>query len=299
MALLAVKANAQQDGLYTQYMNQLLSMNPAYAGAKGVTSATIMAREQWVSFPGHPGTQNIFVHSPLNEQTGVGGSIENDSYGIVNTTRIFGDYSFSINYPGDKYLSLGLKAGVSFYYAQLTTVDLGALNNPVDPAFSSDIGRNFMPNFGVGVYYSTPDYYLGFSVPKLLSTRLYETGFEVNAVAREQMHMFFMGGYVYDLSRIIKFKPYFMLRGAPNAPLSLDVTAQFVVIDRLWLGVTYRLMNHFGFLAQVKVNEQLTVGYAYDLTTTEIRQYSNGTHEILIGFDFSFGRGRVRSPRYF
>lgn len=300
VVFLAFQARAQQEVIYTQYMNQLLSMNPAYAGAKGVTSATIIAREQWVSFDGHPGTQNIFVHSPLNDYTGVGGSIENDRIGgVVNTTRIFGDYSYTISYPGDKFLSLGLKAGVSFYHAALSAIDLGNLNDPLDPAFMTDIGRNFMPNAGVGMYFSTPDYYFGLSVPKLLSTRISETDYEISTIAREQMHLFFMGGYVIDMSRIITFKPYFMVRATPNAPLSVDLTAQFVLIERLWVGGTYRFGNSIGLMAQIKVNEQLTVGYAYDLTTTAMRPHNNGTHEVMIGFDFSFGRGRVRSPRYF
>lgn len=302
VGLLAVNfAHAQQQVLFTQYMNQMLYMNPAYAGAKGVTSATLIAREQWTGIEGHPGTQSLFVHSPMTDQTGIGGSITNDRIGIVNNTDVYADYSYSINYPGDKYLSFGLKAGFSLYFAELSTVDLGGMASELpDPAFLYDINNPFMPNAGVGIYYSTPNYYLGFSAPKLIANRIIKTEVETNTVSREELHMFFMGGYVFDLNRIIKFKPYFMLRAVPNAPLSLDLTAQFVLVDMLWLGATYRAGNAFGFMAQIKVNEQLSVGYAYDLTTTVLRQHTgSGTHEIMIGYDFSFGRGRVRSPRYF
>jgi len=113
------------------------------------------------------------------------------------------------------------------------------------------------------------------------------------------LHLFFMGGYVFDISRILKFKPYFMLRVTPDAPISTDLTAQFVFFERVWLGGTYRIGDSFGLMLQAQATKQLKIGYAYDLTTSELGTHNSGTHEILINFDFSFGRGRVRSPRYF
>lgn len=293
-----LRSLAQQDPMYTQYMNQILSVNPAYAGAKGVTSASLLAREQWVGIEGHPSTQTLFVHSPLNNEMGIGGSLVNDEYGIVSNTAIFGDYSYTITYPGERYLSLGLKAGISFYRANLSTVDLGS-GDPNDPAFMYDVARSFLPNAGVGLYFSSPNYYMGFAVPKLIANEITEEDVVTGAVSREQLHAFFMGGYVFDVNRILKFKPYFMVRVTPNAPLSIDLTAQAVFIDKLWAGFTYRLGNSIGAMLQVQVNEQLKVGYAYDLTTTALNSYNSGTHEVMLSFDFSFGRGRVRSPRYF
>ncbi|HPR33349.1 MAG TPA: type IX secretion system membrane protein PorP/SprF [Prolixibacteraceae bacterium] len=298
LALFGLKARAQQDPMYTMYMNQLLSVNPAYAGAKGVTSASLLVREQWVSWPGNPRTQTLFVHSPLNSEMGIGGSIINDKIGVVSNTGIFGDYSYTITYPGERYLSFGLKAGVSFFSAPLSTLDLGN-TDPNDPAFQQDIVYKFLPNAGVGVYLSSPVYYIGLSVPKLISNVIYKSTIETETVTREQLHAFFMGGYVFDVNRIIKFKPYFMIRFTPNAPISADITAQAVFIEKLWVGLTYRIGNSFGFMAQVQATPQLKVGYAYDLTTTELGSYNSGTHELFLSFDFSFGRGRVRSPRYF
>jgi type IX secretion system PorP/SprF family membrane protein len=298
-----LKALAQQDPMYTQYMNQILSINPAYAGAKGVTSATLIVREQWVTWPGNPKTQILFIHSPINTEMGVGGSIINDKIsitdqkGIVNNLGIFGDYSYTITYPGEKYLSFGLKAGFSFYNAQLSELFLGT-NSPYDPAFE-DIDFKFLPNAGVGVYFSSPKYYAGFSIPKLITNKISYSSVETGTAIREELHAFFMGGYVFDVNRILKFKPYFMLRVTPNAPISADVTAQFVFVEKLWLGATYRIGNAFGVMLQVQVTQQLKIGYAYDLTTNELGSYNSGTHEVLINFDFSFGRGRVRSPRYF
>jgi type IX secretion system PorP/SprF family membrane protein len=297
-----LKAMAQQDAMYTQYMNQLLSINPAYAGAKGVTSASLIVREQWVTWPGHPKTQTLFIHSPINTEMGLGLSIINDKISITNdkgavkTQQFFGDYSYTITYPGEKYLSLGLKAGFSFFSADLSNLYLGS-DGTYDPAFEP-VDFKFLPNFGVGVYFSSPKYYLGLSFPKLITNKLTKS-VSTQTVTREEVNAFFMGGYVFDVNRILKFKPYFMLRVTPNAPISADVTAQFVLVEKLWVGATYRIGNAFGLMLQVQVTQQLKIGYAYDLTTNELGAYNSGTHEILINYDFSFGRGRVRSPRYF
>ncbi|MCF8357396.1 MAG: type IX secretion system membrane protein PorP/SprF [Prolixibacteraceae bacterium] len=291
-------AKAQQDPMFTMYMNQLLCANPAYAGAKGVTSASLIVREQWASWPDNPQTQTLFVHSPLNNEMGIGGSILNDKIGKKANTGIFGDYSYTITYPGERYLSFGLKAGFAFLTHPLTEYDLGN-TNPNDPMFQQDLKYKFLPNAGVGVYFSSPVYYVGLSVPKLISNKIFESTVETETVTREQLHAFFMGGYVFDVNRIIKFKPYFMVRFTPNSPISADITAQAVFIDKLWAGVTYRIGNAVAAMVQMQVTEQLKIGYAYDLTTTELGQYNSGTHEIYLNFDFSFGRGRVRSPRYF
>jgi type IX secretion system PorP/SprF family membrane protein len=291
-----LKVMAQQDPMYTQYMNQLLSVNPAYAGAKGVTSASLIVRDQWVTWPENPRTLTFFIHSPLNTEMGIGGTVMSDRIGIVNNYGIFGDYSYSITYPGEKYLSFGLKFGFSFYDADLSSVNL---TDPDDPAFQSDISYKFLLNAGVGVYFSSPRYYLGLSVPKLIMNKISAAKVETGTVIREEIHAFFMGGYVFDINRILKFKPYFMLRVTPNAPISVDITGQAVLFERFWVGATYRVGNGFGAMLQIQLTQQLKLGYAYDLTTNELGAYNSGTHEVLINYDFSFGRGRVRSPRYF
>ncbi len=296
--VIGVDSFAQQDPLYTQYMNQLLSINPAYAGAKGVTSAAAIVREQYTTWPENPRTQTFFVHSPITNEMGLGGTIVNDQIYKVNNLGIFMDYSYSLIFSNDRYLAFGLKAGVSLYSVALTEIDLGH-TDPNDPAFQQDLGYDPLPNAGLGVYYSTPNYYLGFSIPKLIMNKIRNDDIETGFVTKEQIHAFFMGGYVFDITRIIKFKPYFMVRFTPNAPISADITAQGVFYDRLWLGVTYRIGNSFGLMAQVQATKQLKVGYAYDLTTNDLGPYNTGTHEIFLNFDFSFGRGRVRSPRYF
>ena len=108
-----------------------------------------------------------------------------------------------------------------------------------------------------------------------------------------------MAGYVFDINRILKFKPYFLTKYVQNAPISVDITAQFLFYDKLWLGAMYRVGDAVGGMLQLQVTNQLKIGYAYDVTASDLGAYNNGTHEVLVSYDFNFGRGRVKSPRYF
>lgn len=301
----AIFAKAQQDPLYTQFMNQLLSINPAYAGAKGVTSATLLLNRQFVSgtyqYDGFedPTTATFFLHKPWGDQNGIGGSIVYDVFGYEKWYGFYGDYSFTISYPGNKNLALGLKAGISSLFVNFSQYADLRTTVENDVAFTDDIRKPFMPNFGVGMYYSTPKGYIGLSIPKLISNKFVGDGVEITSASREQIHLFFMGGYVFDVNRIIKFKPYFMTRATMNAPISLDLTADFVMVDMFWVGATYRVGNGIGARVQLQLNEQIRFGVAYDLRTSEYKRVNTGLMEVMLTYDFSFSQGRVRSPRYF
>ncbi len=288
---------AQQDPMYTQYMENLLIMNPAYAGSKDLLSMMLVSRNQWVSMSGAPVTRSFLMHSPIKgQQMGLGFSFLSDEVGPVKQTGVYVDYSYTLSFSNRRSLSLGLKGGVNFFDAGLSDL---TTNDPNDPVFANDINRKFLPNFGVGAFYYTPRYYLGLSVPKLIENTITENGVSTQSISKEQMHVFFMAGYVFDVNRIVKFKPSILTKYVKNAPVSLDITGTFLFYERLWLGAMYRVSDSFGGLLQIQATNQLKIGYSYDLPINKLGAYNNGTHEIMVTFDFDFGRGRVRSPRYF
>ena len=177
--------------------------------------------------------------------------------------------------------------------------DLASLSTvEVDPANVSISGQ-LMPNFGFGLYWHSPIYYVGLSAPKLLENEMDAVNGNVIVSTSEERHYFLMGGYVTELSRDIKFKPAFLLRLVAGAPLSLDLNANFLLRERIWFGAMYRWGNAFGLMGQYQVNDQLRVGYAFDLTTTKLGAYNAGTHEIMLSYDLRFLKGKTISPRYF
>jgi type IX secretion system PorP/SprF family membrane protein len=293
----ALESSAQQDPMYTQYMENLVTINPAYAGSKDLLSVMFVSRNQWVSMPGAPFSNTFSINSPIKDlNMGLGFSVLSDKVGPIKQTGFYFDYAYKLYFSRQRTLSLGLKGGVNFYDANLTDL---TTNDPNDPVFSSDINRNFLPNLGVGAFFYSNQYYVGLSLPKLIENEINKNAVSVQNVSKEQMHVYFMSGYVFDVNRIVKFKPSILAKYVKNTPVAFDFGATFLFYDRLWLGAIYRVGDSFAGLFQIQITNQLKIGYSYDLPINQLGAYNNGTHEIMINFDFDLKPGRVRSPRYF
>ncbi len=283
--------------MYTQYMENMLILNPAYAGSKDILTMMAVSRNQWVSLPGAPDTRTFAINSPVsNSNMGLGLSFLNDQIGVEKQTGMYVDYAYKLFFSKNRILALGLKGGINFYQAGVSDL---ATNDPNDPVFSHDINRKFLPNLGVGAFFSSDRYYLGLSIPKLIENKINTNGFSTQNVSREQIHIFFMAGYVFDVNRIVKFKPSILTQFVANAPVSIDLTSTFLFYDKLWVGAMYRIGDSFGGLFQLQVTSQIKIGYSYDLPINQLGAYNGGTHEIMVTYDFNLGRGKIRSPRYF
>ncbi|MFN3875928.1 MAG: PorP/SprF family type IX secretion system membrane protein [Flavobacteriales bacterium] len=183
--------------------------------------------------------------------------------------------------------------------ANLYQADLAALAT-VDPdAANVNVRGQALPNFGFGLFWHAPAWYLGISAPKLLENDIDAVPAAGIVTAVERRHWFLIGGHVIDIDRSVKFRPSVMARMVQGAPLSVDVNANFLFRERIWLGAMYRLGNSFGLLGQYQVNDQFRVGYAFDLTTTRLGAYNAGTHEVMLNCDLRFLTGKTVSPRYF
>jgi type IX secretion system PorP/SprF family membrane protein len=275
-------------------MFNTLAVNPAYAGSADVFTVMALSRHQWVGFAGAPSTQTVLGHTPLpNRNMALGLSLLNDRIGPTHQTGAYLDYAYRIRTGADTRLAFGLKGGMNIYQADLATLAT------VDPdAANASVRGKALPNFGFGLFWHSSRYYAGLSIPKLLQNEVAALAPGL-ATAVETRHFFLMGGYVFDIDRGLKFKPSFMLRMVKGAPVSIDLNANFLLRERIWLGAMYRLGNSFGVLGQYQVNDQFRVGYAFDLTTTRIRAYNAGTHELMLNYDLRFFTGRTVSPRYF
>jgi type IX secretion system PorP/SprF family membrane protein len=287
--------SAQQDPLFSQYMFNTLAFNPAYAGSGDVLTVMALSRHQWVGFDGAPSTQTLVGHGPLKlKGLSLGASIVNDKAGPVKQTGAYIDIAYRIRTGAKSRLAFGLKGGGNLFQAELanlTTVES-------DPS-NQNLGGQFLPNFGFGIYWHSPKAYLGISSPKLLTNTLNTAAGSVLTTAREARHYFLVAGVVLDMGTELKFKPSVMVRAVEGAPLSLDINANFLLRERVWFGAMYRLGDSFGVMAQYLLTQQLRIGYAFDLTTTQLGAYNSGTHEIMLSYDFRFAKGRTISPRYF
>lgn len=290
-------ASAQQDPMFTQYMHNAVTINPAYAGSRGTLNFVAMARQQWVGIEGAPKTLTFSVNSPFtSNNVGVGLSVIHDEIGPTKQTGIYADYAYHLKITSKIKLALGLKGGINLY--DINLLDLRGAQN--DDHLTLDGNRKlYLPNFGVGSYLYSDRFYVGFSIPKILQNSLSDDKNASQYANKEERHFFLTGGIVLDISDNIKFKPSTTLRVVSGSPVSAELSAAFLLRDRLWLGAMYRFGDSFGALLKFDVTKQLSVGYSYDLTLSDLRPYNQGTHEIYVSYDVTFKNKKILSPRYF
>ncbi len=287
---------AQQDPMYNHYMFNTLNVNPAYAGSAGIVTFTGMYRHQWAGIDGSPRTHSYTGHGKiLSLPLGVGGTILRDTHGPVVNTSIYADAAYILEID-DKKLAFGLKGGVSLFSANL--VDL----NPVesgDPVFGQNIKNKLLPNFGFGALYYSKTYYVGVSIPKLLTNKLIDGELPDFDLNKERRHFTLVGGYVFDLNSYVKLKPSIVWQVVGGAPSSFDITANFLFYETMWAGIHYRKQDAMGLLLQYEVNRKIKIGYSYDFIISEMAPYTNGTHEVMLIVDLIKQVAGDKSPRYF
>lgn len=287
-------AFSQQLPQFTQYMFNTISINPAYAGSRETLSLVGLHRSQWVGIDGGPTTQTFSIHSPMrNEKVGLGLSFINDELGFENFTYIYGDFSYTIQVSEKTKLAFGLKGGFTSYSIDQELRDA----EPDDPAIYG-IENRWSPNIGAGAFLHTNRWYVGLSAPRILNTDYNGTE---DYEALERISYYLTGGVVVDISENTKFKPAFMVKATNGAPLSYDITGNFLFNEKFWLGAAYRFdqsAGALGAIADFQVSKEFRIGYAYEHPISDYRPYTSGTHEILLMFEV-FKSKRVKSPRYF
>ena len=290
------EAQAQQDPHYTQYMYNMNVINPAYAGSKENLSFGLLYRKQWVDIEDAPTTATFSGHMPVGRNVGLGLSVISDKIGPVEENNAYADFSYTLNLGGEHKLALGLKAGATFQRIGLQSEIASTLPDLGDGGFSEDTNNVFF-NLGTGIFYYTDKYYVALSVPNMIKANY----LDYNGVkyGTETQHYFLTGGYVFDLTPNLKFKPFAMLKSAFNSPSSLDVSANFLFNERFEIGGTYRVDDSFGAMVNFAITPNLRIGYAYDRIVSEIKTVAPASHEIILLFDVNFPKKVSRSPRFF
>lgn len=279
----------QQDPQYTQYMYNMNVLNPAYAGSRGVTSIGLLGRTQWVGVDGAPKTVTLSMHSPVGKAVGLGLSVIHDEIGPVKEDNIYADFSYTVNTSDEGRLAFGIKAGATFMdVRELITVDPDPLNIPI---------HQTSPNFGAGALYYNDHFYAGFSIPNFLETRHLEKEGGTVSTASEKMHYFFTTGYVFDIADNLKLKPSTFIKATAGAPISIDLSLNLLVDERVELGLSHRFEDSISGLIGFQVNDDFRIGYAYDHTITKFGVYNSGSHEIMLLFDLNVKK--IKSPRFF
>jgi type IX secretion system PorP/SprF family membrane protein len=287
-----VASYAQQRPVQSLYMFDPLLVNPAYAGTHVQLSATAIYRNQWVNFDGAPKTLTATLHSGFRKaRVGVGLIFGKDEIGVHSDNSMYGVYAYKIpltNRKNEGVLSMGIQGGFN---------SLSSNYFKTNPREGMEVGAisKLNWNFGAGIFYRSKTMYAGLSVPYIVQNKtidVIDQEFDelITPNGRQQRYYYLMGGMTRKLSEVIKFFPSTLIRVQQNAPLSFDLNASFIFYDVVSLGASYRNGDSVVGLFELQINDNFHVGYAYDVTTSDIRLYSNGTHEVMVNY-------RIKIPK--
>jgi Bacteroidetes-specific putative membrane protein len=286
LLLIPLSLAGQLTPVTSQYVLNPLSINPAYAGNRGALNIAVFYRRQWAGIPGAPETMTLAADAPfLDSKLGLGFIITNDKIGVTKETHFITNYSYKINMDKGN-LSLGLGAGLmttNTAWSDLVVLD------PGDETYLVNSRVFVVPDFSFGVYYSYQTYFAGLSVPKLLG---YKFNFDKNKYTimfnPNQYNYLLNAGYVYTLSQKIKLFPSTLITISPGEKVLVDLNGYASLNDRIWAGVSYRNKRSLGALIQIAVNNQFRIAYTYDFDFGTLGQYSNGSHEIMLRYEFHY-----------
>lgn len=298
MALSMPAAHAQQELMVSQYMFNGLFLNPAYAGSHPYISASLLHREQWMNVDGAPRTSLLGIDGPfLGDKMGLGFTLAHDAIGVSRDLEMAGHYAYRLRTGTNGHLAFGLKAGISLYSARLSDLIYW---DEQDPLYQQNISNAVVGKFGFGVYWHDDRSFIGLSVPTIHAADGSITAKLADAKERYyEQHFYLYTGHVFALSEDVDLKPSVLVKYQQHAPAEVDLNCNVLYKERFWLGAGYRTGDAIVGMVEYQVSPMFRVGYAYDMTTSRLRDYTHGSHEVMLGIDLGRDPIKIKTPRYF
>jgi type IX secretion system PorP/SprF family membrane protein len=298
--LLTVKlARGQEFPWSLQYITNLHTINPAFVGIWNQSGFMFSTRTNWVGITGAPLMQQFSFHTPvIDKASGVGLNIQRRNTGLEKQLFITGDYSYQVRLDINHFLRFGLRAGIVNFDNNLSDYQPYPDHIP-DPEYSTDVRLYSMSVFGIGAVYFSEDLFISLSVPQIVSN-----SFKVNrnnvSSSPEFKTIYLSGGYVFKMPKSVRFRPNLLIIGTVGKPVYFDAAALIYLPVGLQIGASLRSNGEVCFSCQYTIQNKLKIGYAADYgLNTDIRKYQLGTHEIVIGYDFSLSKIKYSKPNYF
>lgn len=286
-------SSAQQKVQFTQYMFNGLVINPAYAGADEALSMTFIQRNQWAGVDNAPETQTLSAHTLFGKRRiGLGLTLINDKIGVHKSLNALTTYAYHLPVAEKSFLSMGLQVGINRRQSDYASLVGGAT---YDPRLNDvSITKTFL-DFGMGIYFRSPKFHAGLSIPELIPGRL-DVNDSVTIQLSKSPYFYFMK-YRMRASDFIEIEPSVFLKYQAGLPMSFDVNANMIYRKVLTLGFSYRKDESIDFLFIAQITRQLQIGYSYDHPIGHVSMLSNGSHELMVQYVFRFMEKDITSPR--
>lgn len=281
-----VKLNAQQLPQYSNYMVNDYAMNPAIGGSRPYFEGMSNNRYQWIGITDAPRTYILSVNGPTkNLKMGLGGLLFTDIVGPTRRTGLYFSYAYHLKVADKVKVSLGISAGLLQFAVDGSKI---TLRDPSDLVISNGLQSVLMPDFGAGIYaYSTDKkWYVGASVPQILQQKIKFYDNTTTSLSKLATHIYATAGYKFSLNDDFKIEPSTCIKYVKPAPLQFDIGVRAIYQDRIWIGGAFRYLDAISAMVGYTMQENITFAYSYDFTMTNIKKYSTGTHELMIGIKF-------------
>jgi type IX secretion system PorP/SprF family membrane protein len=286
--------------VYSQYLQNGLLINPAYAGSRGSLSTFLSYRMQWMGIQDAPVFQTISLNAPMkNDKVGLGFMAQFMQFGFTKSQSVYASYAYRINLVNGK-LSFGLKAGFDRSNTNYSGILTTSKN---DPVFITNDKPYFLPNFGAGIYYFSDKLFAGLSIPAFLNYKKNISSGSVEAHhSVNEYDLIFSGGGLITFTQALKFKPSVLIDYSLDKTKRLtqfDINGNFIFGDLIWVGGSWRTSEQVvvGIL-QVQLNPQLMIGFSYDYPAGRMSSYSHGSTEFIVRYEFGY-KVSAANPRYF
>ena len=274
----------QQLPQFSQYYQNQYAFNPAYAGVNKYWEATSLNRYQWIGITDAPRTFTLSTHGPLkNEKVGLGGYVYTDVVGPTRRIGFQASFTYHIKLAEKINMSFGLSAGFNEW---LLDADKITTAHPNDFYFSNGLLKSFDPDGKFGIYVYHPDWYFGAAIGQMFHNKVSFLETQTSSETYMEDHFYFNAGYTYRIGEDWGVQPTAMLKMGLPAPVKVDVGIRGIYKETVWLGLNWRSNDALSIMLGLKYRDMLTIGYAYDITTTNLKNFNVGTHEIMLGVKF-------------
>ena len=270
----------QQDPQITHNMFDKFLYNPGVAGSQSSVNVGLLHRAQWVGVPGAPTTQNLTVESRVEALNGgLGLNIINDALGPLSTKTATLSYAYQLRLNENNQLGFGFSFGMMQigFDEEWVTPD-GQIDSSLPPTGSSAT----VPDIGLGLYFTSENYYLGLSITHLVP---FEANFDGVATFNPARHYYLAAGYDYDIDEQFSIRPSYYMK-TDGVIFQMDFNVNAFYQQKHWAGFSYRIEDAIAFLVGFEVADNLTLGYALDVVTSKLASEAKNGHEILLRYSF-------------
>lgn len=294
---IGLSVQAQQEGMFSQYMYNPSAINPGYTGSADYSMLYFQYRDQWSGANlGSPRSFYFNYQRPGMNKLSLGTHFMQERVGTLQQLSAGLDISYKLKLSAKETISIGIRP--MFDYLD---VDFSGLNiyNPQDPWFNVNINRRMTPNVGFGLFYYTDKTYVGISSSGLLQSNHFDDGSSTEYLATYRPHYYMMAGTVLSVGEDILLRPSFLIRYVEGVPLHADISLTTRVAGRLEAGLSYRVSGDLSALLSFRVKPNILFGYSYDTQLGDISDYVGASNEFFIRYEFLSLKKAIVRPRFF